>query len=370
MRVSANGVRDRRKEGYSHRFSRRRRFFAVGILAVICASCRRVDSAALPDVRGQLERTTFAASWTVVDSVVPEQTDNTPIVRISGIDMDSLGRLLIGDVSNGSVKLFARNGRLLRTIGRKGRGPGEFEAPRLPRFAPGGRIYVADVSLRRVSIFDTAGVFVKAVSLAGLGDLSGFVVRGRNSWWFATKLGADPHVLLETDSLGSIRRSLLKIGEVLPQGQRDHSVWKAVRSFSLAVQADTAFVTCTISDSLWTVDLTTGATKAQRLKIPGYIAPAVPSAPGRTIAWLQTWYRTFHSTPTVYTVDGGVVVPFVKGVLNYGDSAVVAQRDRSGRWTAFETTTPLVFGGRSSLLGLAAPQGDSLVMRVYRRTRP
>jgi hypothetical protein len=343
---------------------------AVAAVAIAAAACKDTASSQPAGSAGNPVQASFAATWTLRDSVVPEQTAQSPIVRISGIERDAAGRMLLGDVSEGTVRLFAANGRLIRTYGRKGRGPGEFEAPRLPRFGVNGRVFVGDVSLRRLIVFDSLGQPQRTVALTALGDLSGFVIRSSNSWIFATKQGADPNVLVETDSLGVVRRSFLPIGKTLPRGQGEHAVWEAVRAFSLAVNSDTAVVVCTVSDSVWFVDLKSGATSAQRLGVPHYVAPSVPSATGRTIAWLQKWIRTFHTAAAVYVVDGAVVVPFVKGVLNYGDSAIVMQRTRGGRWLTFETTTPLVYGAPGGLLGLARPQGDSLTINVYQIVRP
>jgi hypothetical protein len=97
-------------------------------------------------------------------------------VRLSGIDVRGDGAFMIGDVSESQVKLFDREGRIIARIGRKGDGPGEFRAPRYPRFGPDGRIYIADSQTPRVQIFDEAGEYLAGIPLA-VPRIQGFDVR-------------------------------------------------------------------------------------------------------------------------------------------------------------------------------------------------
>jgi hypothetical protein len=60
----------------------------------------------------------------------------------------------------GELRIFERDGSHLRTIGRQGSGPGEFERIGVVLAGPGGRIWADDARLRRWEVFDTAGVRV------------------------------------------------------------------------------------------------------------------------------------------------------------------------------------------------------------------
>jgi hypothetical protein len=71
--------------------------------------------------------------------------------ELSGIALDSGGNVYVSDFSAIKVWVFDRNGRSLPGIGRKGQGPGEFEAPTGLGIGPDGRLYVRD--LVRVSRF-------------------------------------------------------------------------------------------------------------------------------------------------------------------------------------------------------------------------
>ena len=82
------------------------------------------------------------------------------------------GRVFVADSQAHDVKVFDRDGVLLATWGRRGHGPGEFNAPTYLTFA-GGRLYVTDTLNSRVQVFDREGRFVRSVGRRGLylGDL-------------------------------------------------------------------------------------------------------------------------------------------------------------------------------------------------------
>lgn len=69
------------------------------------------------------------------------------------------GNIFIGDNDDMSIKIFSPVGRFLRTIGRKGAGPGEFERIGDMEILPDGRLLVFDTRLRRGNIFSADGKF-------------------------------------------------------------------------------------------------------------------------------------------------------------------------------------------------------------------
>lgn len=71
--------------------------------------------------------------------------------ELSGIARDRAGNVYVSDFSAAKVWVFNRAGRSQAGIGRKGQGPGEFEAPTGLGIGPDGRLYVRDVV--RVSRF-------------------------------------------------------------------------------------------------------------------------------------------------------------------------------------------------------------------------
>ena len=67
------------------------------------------------------------------------------------------GGLAIG---NARVMKFDKNGRFLKTWGRKGMGPGEFDVPHTIALDSRGRVFVGDRQNNRIQVFDPDGKFI------------------------------------------------------------------------------------------------------------------------------------------------------------------------------------------------------------------
>ncbi len=93
--------------------------------------------------------------------------------RPAGLAFDRKRQLLyVVDGSSGSsrnhgVEVFAPDGRHLRTIGKRGEGPGEFNFPSYAAVARDGNLYVADTGNFRIEVFDPEGGFVTMMGSVG-----------------------------------------------------------------------------------------------------------------------------------------------------------------------------------------------------------
>lgn len=106
------------------------------------------------------------------DRILPVQSQ--PLYSIGGADapewatfsgvtaagFDGQGRLHILDGRNRRVVVVDEGGRLVRQFGRRGNGPGEFQAARAMAVFPDGRVAVLDVLRRRVAIFQPDGSLI------------------------------------------------------------------------------------------------------------------------------------------------------------------------------------------------------------------
>ncbi|MFN8653703.1 MAG: 6-bladed beta-propeller [Gemmatimonadales bacterium] len=83
-----------------------------------------------------------------VTAVISEESPSHPFLigEISGLAIDAAGRVYVTDFQEPRVLVFATTGEHLATIGRKGQGPGEFQAPTGPVFGPDGALYVRNMT--------------------------------------------------------------------------------------------------------------------------------------------------------------------------------------------------------------------------------
>jgi hypothetical protein len=65
-----------------------------------------------------------------------------------------------GGNSNARIVKFTKEGKFIKTWGKKGAGPGEFDAPHALAFDSKGRLFVADRGNSRIQIFDQDGKFL------------------------------------------------------------------------------------------------------------------------------------------------------------------------------------------------------------------
>ncbi len=83
--------------------------------------------------------------------------------RVRDIEVDNQGNIYVGDMSNCRVQKFNKNGKYIKTIGRQGQGPGEFERPTKIRINEIlGNIYVLD-QIYNIVIFDKQGNYMQEV---------------------------------------------------------------------------------------------------------------------------------------------------------------------------------------------------------------
>lgn len=92
---------------------------------------------------------------------------------ITAFAVSSAGHIAVLDGQAQEVRVFDSEGRFLRTIGRKGEGPGEFEGAVAVHFDRDDRIWVVDARNARYEVFDETGTHVRSTSRRGgvvLGD--------------------------------------------------------------------------------------------------------------------------------------------------------------------------------------------------------
>jgi hypothetical protein len=95
-----------------------------------------------------------------------EETEEQMFQSIHTLDVDGEGNMYILDEQAGNIKVFDQNGDFVKTIGRKGQGPGEFGMPISLFLSQQSHIIVNDMGQRKIQYFDIDGNYIREFSIA------------------------------------------------------------------------------------------------------------------------------------------------------------------------------------------------------------
>ncbi len=99
-----------------------------------------------------------------------EGAEAETLYQVNDIDRLSDGSWLVANGSTEEVRVFDADGGYVRTIGRRGEGPGEFVSLSSVFVLPGDTVAVWDARQRRVSVFDVGGAMHRDVSFEALSE--------------------------------------------------------------------------------------------------------------------------------------------------------------------------------------------------------
>lgn len=125
------------------------------------------DSAGVTVVENTAPRWGEDAGWSLSERPstsigVLEGDPEDQLFRVRGAVRLEDGRLVVANAGTGEVRFYSPDGRFIHSAGREGEGPGEFGAMGpLYRLGPDS-LLVWDNAGLRMSVFDTAGAFVRA----------------------------------------------------------------------------------------------------------------------------------------------------------------------------------------------------------------
>jgi hypothetical protein len=86
---------------------------------------------------------------TIEVSIGSEDDDRYMFANVYGITVDGVGRMVVADLGQKSVRVFDAGGRFLFNVGGTGSGPGEFVDGCCPRFGPTGELWIRDMGNAR-----------------------------------------------------------------------------------------------------------------------------------------------------------------------------------------------------------------------------
>lgn len=87
---------------------------------------------------------------------------------IISIDVDEDGNIYVLDLIEAHVKVFDKNGRLKKIIGREGQGPGEFQKPFTLQITDNHNIVVWDPMPQKLTFLTIDGKYIKSISTSGI----------------------------------------------------------------------------------------------------------------------------------------------------------------------------------------------------------
>lgn len=102
-------------------------------------------------------------SVTVTDILDTGPGDSVRFLSVAGATRLSNGVVVVADAFENSVRFMASDGSLLRTVGRRGSGPGEFKLIGWLGQCGADTIYIRDGGLGRVVVMDTAGAVLRRI---------------------------------------------------------------------------------------------------------------------------------------------------------------------------------------------------------------
>ena len=134
-----------------------------------------VDSAGIEVVTVHRSEWTDGTPWTVdpapfLDMGALDGDASQQFFRVQDIATFSDGRIVVANQGSAEVRTYSPEGELLWSVGGEGKGPGEFDALFKARVR-NDTIYAHDFRVRRVTVFDEAGAFVRTITLDRSGGL-------------------------------------------------------------------------------------------------------------------------------------------------------------------------------------------------------
>ena len=103
-------------------------------------------------------------TWRIVEEFrVGNETGNSAIFfgLVSAITVDEYDQLLVLDRQASEILVFDSKGELVRTIGGKGAGPGEFEHAAHIDVGPNGNLWVMEMRIGRLTLLDSTGHYLR-----------------------------------------------------------------------------------------------------------------------------------------------------------------------------------------------------------------
>jgi hypothetical protein len=124
---------------------------------------------------------------------VEEGEEFYQLYRPQDIKVTGDGEIYVIDWREDHLRVYDKNGKYLKTVAQKGRGPGEFETPASFDFLSDGRLAILDGRNRQVSILDENGVYHGGFKVEGY--CANLIVDGQDQLYMEKTMPVEVDVL-------------------------------------------------------------------------------------------------------------------------------------------------------------------------------
>ena len=209
---------------------------------------------------------TFGRAFEILRRLVLEETDQAMTVHPM-VSVGAPGEFLLAEPREGQVNVYDTAGGLLRVVGRRGEGPGEFRAPISARKTLDGGIMVADVMLSRLTFFPPQRSGEPEVLASPLPLVVGARDLGGSRYLLSGQVMTEgqPHLLHIWDrEADEVQRSFMPIG--VPEESRPYAA--SYTSVDAVLEGDTIWAVWALSDTLYKFDRDGGVLERFPLSLP------------------------------------------------------------------------------------------------------
>ena len=98
----------------------------VAAVAAVCGTSTSADWRSEPVRPQSADTVRYRIAASIDEELEPRAAE---LGEVFGLAVDKVGDVYVADISNAIIVVFGRDGKFRGTVGRKGRGPGEFQAP-------------------------------------------------------------------------------------------------------------------------------------------------------------------------------------------------------------------------------------------------
>lgn len=250
----------------------------------------------------------FDSLFQRVDSVMLVTPAEEAIGTVSGLVVLPAS-IVLADVTRGNLKVFSKQGRLLKTVGKPGDGPGEFRMPMGIVQDGRGRLVVFDLRRSVLSARDTSGALLEERVMAGtwegLAALPGsdhvLLVGARVTKGKEGGVGGEHMALHEVDTSGAITASYHSF-----KWPTDPFKASFTHFFATAVGEQVA-VGAHVSNRVYVVDRRTGKETSALVGGPWYREPNWSKRPAGQGTGKQVglWAKQQILLTRLFGIDGG-----------------------------------------------------------------